>query len=90
MEKNYVEVIREFIVENKLIKFWDCSSLIPSPNRINLLVSCRVDASQDFKNYKPDLVSLALTETEDHWVLAIVGANTPETIEEIKKALIMY
>ncbi len=90
MENNYVQVIRNFIVENKLIKFWDCSSLLPTPNRINLFISCRVDASEEFKSFKSDLISLALSETEEHWVLAIAGPNTPEAIEEIKRALFKY
>ena len=88
MVDNYVEQIRDFIVEKALIQFSNVKSMGLAPNRINLIIQSRTKPSEDFLNIKNDNFTKSYMEDDGYYVLVLVGLNTQETVDEIKKALL--
>lgn len=91
MVDNYVEEIRNFIVENYLVAFRDVKSIALAPNRINLLMQSRVKPRDGFLNYQTKLFTKSVQEDEDEFYLVVIsGLNTKETLDDIKKALLLF
>ncbi|MGM9971053.1 MAG: hypothetical protein ACI35W_01430 [Anaeroplasmataceae bacterium] len=91
MSNNYVQDIRDYIVNNMLIKFIDVKSMPINPHRINLLIEAQVAPSKVLLEKKSPLYTFSATKNEEGtFTCAFVGINSDETIEAIKEALLLY
>lgn len=90
MVENYVEEIRNFIVENHLITFRDVKGMLLAPNRINLIMQSRLKPREEFVNYQTNLFTKAVGEEDGYYMVVITGLNTEETLDDIKKALLLF
>lgn len=90
MVDNYVEDIRNFIVENKLITFYDVKGMELAPTRLNLIMQSRLKPSEEFINYKSSLFTKAVQQEDGYYMVVITGIKLEETLDEIKKALLIF
>ena len=87
---NYVQEIREFIVNNMLIKFSDVKSMQLGP-RINLLIEAVVSPSKEFISKTSPYYSVSVREEDrESFMVVFVGANNDDFVNAVKEALLIY
>lgn len=87
---NYVQEIREFIVNNMLIKFSDVKSMQLGP-RINLLIEAVVSPSKEFIAKASPYYSVSVREEDkDSFMVVFVGSNNEDFVNAVKEALLVY